>query len=106
MSKPTLQDAASIIHDLLDQIGQMRGMFDDEDGCIESAVTGAEEFLRKCGRFEKAVVAYDVYTNAGTIYENLEASFPSRRSADAYVAAQRGIDLAVAARFDDDTREF
>lgn len=40
-----MNEAEAIIRNLLEQIYQMKGMFDDEDGTIEQAIQEAEDYL-------------------------------------------------------------
>jgi len=47
MNKKLTMEAIAVIDSLLHQIGQMSGMFDDEDGTIEEAVEGAVEIQAK-----------------------------------------------------------
>ncbi len=42
---PRLTEAKAQISALLEQISQMSGLFDDDDGVIAETVAGAEEFL-------------------------------------------------------------
>ena len=49
MEEVSMAEAVGVIKGLLDQIGQMRAMFDDKDRAIASTTDKAEEFLRKFG---------------------------------------------------------
>lgn len=46
----SIEDASTIIGNLLQQIEQMRGMFDDSDGTIAAAVSEAEQFQNDCAK--------------------------------------------------------
>lgn len=47
MATPSLTEAHGIIEDLLSQIDQMKGMFDDSDGAIAQSIQDAESFIAR-----------------------------------------------------------